>query len=219
MSSETSTEGHAFRPWHFFVVGALLAATAGVLLSPRSSPEQLILFSITIFAGGLAGYAFLRTLLPFAGVLQRSAWRAKGTETRRSVLEREKQFVLRSIKELEFDRALGKVAEEDFNRLSRRLRSRAMRLMRDLDEAVHEPRARIEREVAERLGIGDEEIRVQGSGFRDHDHADPGTGTEDRVPESDVRRQSPAASPCPVCGTANDADARFCKQCGSRMSE
>jgi hypothetical protein len=219
MSSETSTEGHTFRPWHFFVVGALLAATVGVLLSPRSTPEQLILFSITIFAGGLAGYAFLRTLLPFAGGLQRRAWRAKVTETRRSALEREKQFVLRSIKELEFDRALGKVAEEDFNALSRRLRSRAMRLMRDLDDAVHEPRVRIEREVAERLGIGDQKIRVQGSGFGDLDHADRGTATGAWVAESDASRDSAAASPCSACGTVNDADARFCKHCGSRVRE
>ena len=36
----------------------------------------------------------------------------------RAALEREKALVLRSIKELEFDRAMGKVSEKDFAEMS-----------------------------------------------------------------------------------------------------
>ena len=43
----------------------------------------------------------------------------------RAALEREKTLVLRSIKELEFDRAMGKVSEKDFAEMSARLRARA----------------------------------------------------------------------------------------------
>ena len=51
----------------------------------------------------------------------------------RVALEREKSLVLRSIKELEFDFAMGKVAKPDFDEMSARLRARALGLMRQLD--------------------------------------------------------------------------------------
>jgi len=51
----------------------------------------------------------------------------------RVALEREKLLTLRSIKELEFDRAMGRLSDEDWNEMSGRLRARAARLMRQLD--------------------------------------------------------------------------------------
>jgi hypothetical protein len=47
--------------------------------------------------------------------------------------------VLRSLKELEFDKAMGKVSEADFADISQRLRARAITLMQDLDRVVDEP--------------------------------------------------------------------------------
>ena len=68
------------------------------------------------------------------------------SESMRAVLEREKMLVLRSIKELEFDRAMGKVSTKDFDEMAGRLRARAMSLMRQLDtEAGY--RELIEREL------------------------------------------------------------------------
>jgi len=69
----------------------------------------------------------------------------------RAVLERDKALVLRSIKELEFDRAMGKVSEKDFTEMSGRLRARATRLMRQLDAGAGY-REQIEREIEKRLG-------------------------------------------------------------------
>ena len=72
----------------------------------------------------------------------------------RAALEREKTLVLRSIKELEFDRGMGKVSEKDFAEMSARLRARAARLMRQLD-AGSVYREQIEREI-ERTAVGPE---------------------------------------------------------------
>ena len=55
---------------------------------------------------------------------------------RRAALERDKLLTLRSIKELEFDRAMGKVSEADFVEMRDRLRARALRLMRQLEGAA-----------------------------------------------------------------------------------
>jgi hypothetical protein len=71
-------------------------------------------------------------------------------------LEREKETLLRSIKELELDAALQKLDAEESARLSEPLRRRAMVVLRELDQ-VRQSRAvtveeQIERELARRLG-------------------------------------------------------------------
>ena len=68
----------------------------------------------------------------------------------RVALEREKTLVLRSIKELEFDFAMGKIAKADFDEMSGRLRARALGLMRQLD-AGGGYEEQIEQEVEQRL--------------------------------------------------------------------
>ncbi len=153
MSSVTSTDGSSFRAWHFFVVLTLLAATAAVLTSRIVTPEHLILLSLTVFAAGGAALAIYRTLLPFAGRDTRLSSETLGHRAR-AALEREKLLVLRSIKDLEFDRAMGKLAPGDFEEMSARLKLRALRLMQQLDADTVAPRERLERELAERLRGG-----------------------------------------------------------------
>ncbi len=200
MSSATSTDAATFRPWHFFVILTLIAATAAVLTARRTSPENLVTLSLTIFAAGAAAIAVYRTLLPLIG--RERTLRADTLGHRaRVALEREKTLVLRSIKELEFDRAMGKLADADFEEMSARLRARAMGLMRQLDAAHAAPRERIERELADRL-------------FRET-RRPPLRGVADRTPADE---RAPAEAICETCGTANDVDARFCKECGTRLA-
>jgi hypothetical protein len=196
MSSAISTDAErgAFRPWHFFIVGALVAATAAVLVSPRTTPEHLVMLSVTVFAAGVAAYACYRMLLPLVGQSPQARAGLLGAIARRT-LEREKVIVLRTIKELEFDRAMGKIADEDFAEISGRLRQRAMRLMRQLDDVEASARARVERELA---------VRVHG--------AAPATDGVEAA--ADTRRPA-----CASCDTVNDADARFCKGCGAPLSQ
>ncbi len=203
MSSATSTDAAAtFRPWHFFVILTLIAATAAVLTARRTSPENLVMLSLTVFAAGAAAIAVYRTLLPLVG--RERTLRAETLGHRaRVALEREKTLVLRSIKDLEFDRAMGKLADADFEEMSARLRARAMGLMRQLDAAHAAPRERIERELADRLS---RETRRP-----------PLRGGADRMPVEE-RPQAAAAATCDACGTTNDADARFCKECGTKLT-
>jgi anti-sigma factor RsiW len=96
----------AFRPWHFFVLSSILLATVGVIITRRSTPEDLILLSLTIGAAGAAAAALYRTLAPLVAPLLLPGPRPV-SDRARAALEREKRLVLRSIKELEFDRAMG----------------------------------------------------------------------------------------------------------------
>jgi hypothetical protein len=185
------------RPWHFFVLVSLVAATAAVVLAREGRPEHLVLISLTIGAAGFAGAALYRTLAPLVG--RDLGLRPEGlTESMRAVLEREKLLVLRAIKELEFDRAMGKLSTKDFDEMSARLRGRAMSLMRQLDTDGGY-RELIERELKARI-----------------------SAPAARVPrEKRAKTAAPVAAPvgraC-ACGASNDADAAFCKRCGSKLT-
>jgi hypothetical protein len=59
---------------------------------------------------------------------------------RRMELVDEKESLLKSLRDLEFEREVGKLSEQDFARLSADFRARAKRVMRELDEDLREHR-------------------------------------------------------------------------------
>jgi hypothetical protein len=119
----------------------------------------------------------------------------------RVALEREKLLTLRSIKELEFDRAMGRLSDEDWNEMSGRLRARAARLMRQLDAGAGY-REQIEKDLAK---------RIEGNGRLKPARYDGNEEAEARGANASAERV------CASCDTANDADARFCKSCGQPL--
>src|SRR5207237_7415623 len=109
----------------------------------------VVLLSILMGATALVGVAALRALRPLVSP-QDDRTSMIGHRTR-AALEREKMLALRAIKELEFDRAMGKLSDADWREMSTRLRARAARLMRQLD-AGGSYRDQIERDLGKRLG-------------------------------------------------------------------
>jgi hypothetical protein len=90
------------------------------------------------------------------------------TETRASELEREKRALLKAIKEVEFDRELGKMSNEDADDIVRVYRARAIEILKLLDGgAAEEPGAdepaheTIEREVRARLALAGVRAKVK----------------------------------------------------------
>ncbi len=204
MSSETSTrravpredakptDDPGFQVSHFFILISLLASTVAVVMARPSAPENLILISLTIGAAGFAGLCFYRMLAPLVAP-HADMDRQPLSDRMRAELEREKALTLRSIKELEFDRAMGKVSPQDFDDMAGRLRARALGIMKQLDAGHSAYRELIEKELAQRVGRAPAPV----------------------APEP-VVAPPPPAGVC-VCGTSNDADARFCKSCGSKL--
>ncbi len=138
----------AFGIWHFFVLVSLVAATVAVLMTRQNTPENLILISVTIAAAGAAAAGLYRTLAPLAAP-DHDVGAQQLTDRLRADLEREKTLSLRAIKDLEFDRAMGKVSAQDFDEMAGRLRTRALGLMKQLDEG-RSYRTRIERDLQAR---------------------------------------------------------------------
>lgn len=200
--AETSS---TFRPVHFFVLASLMAATAAVIMSRQSTPEHLVLISLTIASAGLAAAGFYRMLSPLVGDRSVAATEAL-SERARAVLAREKSLVLRALKDLEFDRSMGKVSQADFEEMAGRLRTRAMSLMKQIDEDGTGYRTIIERELSARLAA-----RAAAGVVEPAVEAVP-------VAEPVLSEQPDTPGLC-ACGTVNDPDARFCKRCGTRVSQ
>jgi hypothetical protein len=197
MSSETSTKparlepdvsDAGLQPWQFFVLAALGCATAVTFMARGQGPTAVILLAVLMATAALVGYAALCALRPLVS-LDEDRTVMVGQRTR-VALEREKMMTLRSIKELEFDRAMGRLSDEDWNEMSGRLRARAAGLIRQLDAGAGY-RDQIERDLAKRIG-GAGDARVQ-----------PAPSAERTV--------------CAACAIPNDADAKFCKGCGSKL--
>ncbi len=184
MSSGTSTEPEALQPWQLFTLAGLVGATIVVFVSKGQSPAGIILLSLAIFGAAAVGLAAYRVLVPFAKNVE-SFGGVVGGRTR-SALEREKTLALRSLKELEFDKAMGKVSDKDFAEMSVRLRGRAARLLTQLDAGTTYREA-IAKELERRVG----------------------------PPNSHTRAVTDVT--CGHCGCHNEADARFCKKCGSSL--
>ena len=219
MSSATSTESEprsrggsseraadsALEPWQFFTLAGLIGATIVVFLSEGQGPAAIILLSFVIFGAAAVGATAWRTFAPLVGEEGPSGPQILGGRTR-AAIEREKTLVLRSIKDLEFDHAMGKVSDKDFAEMDARLRSRAAGLMRQLDAGTGY-REDIQREIDKRLGL----------------RRTPPANVPSPAPPL-AQPAPPASTPavgrqCLSCHTVNDADARFCKGCGSQLGD
>lgn len=103
-------------------------------------------------------------------------------------LRDERRRLLRAIKELDFDRQLGKLSEKDHAAISTKYRLRAIELGRELDggNALHPALA----------------AALQG---------------EATIAGAAIGSDLPAGRTCGGCQTTNDTDARFCKSCGGKL--
>jgi hypothetical protein len=190
LSSEarSAKEEPFLQPWQFFLLGGMLAATATVIVATGQSPANIIILSLTVVSVSFVGLGAYRILSPLVSDQPEIPMTIGGRT--RVALEREKALVLRSIKELEFDFAMGKIAKADFDEMSGRLRARALGLMRQLDEGGGY-KDQIAKEVEERLSQGPVRLKAD-------------TTKSDRTGLCD-------------CGTSNDPDAKFCKNCGAKL--
>lgn len=196
LPADQAAEDAGFKPWHFFVLASLMLATVTVIVSRQSTPEHLILISFTIGAAGAAAAGFYRMLAPLAAEDAEELFREPLSERSRIALEREKTLVLRSIKELEFDKAMGKLSDKDFDEMGGRLRARAISLIKQLDHGAGYQEL-IERELKARLA------------------KTPARAAAAPAAAATAVVDAPAGL-C-ACGTANDADAVFCKKCGTKL--
>jgi hypothetical protein len=188
------------------VAAALGAIVVGFVASVSSA-------ILVLAAGALLGaiallWASVRTLTgdaPLSAQLEALAATRRGVDD----LAERKGRVLRALKDLEADHAVGKIDDDDFAAVTAQYRAEAKDVMRQMDLEVAPLRAEAER-IAQRY--------LEKQGVR------TGDGVVDQVAaesEAPVEAEAPAKTDrieCGKCGKANDADAAFCKHCGAGMA-
>jgi hypothetical protein len=189
-------EGAGLQPWHVLALATMAALTAGTFFTTGTPIVNVASVLVAIATSALAVAGLHRTLMPL--VMPDAVEQIEMVAGRtRAALEREKMLVLRSIKEVEFDRAMRKISDADYQEVVGRLRARAAGLLRQLDGGGLGYRELIERDLATRIG--------------------PVVARPAVVEEPARPRVAPGI--CPDCGIDNGADARFCKACGARVGE
>jgi hypothetical protein len=177
------------KTWLIAVGAAALAVAYGYWGADLDHGAPLVLIACGGLVVALCGMALFRIIDP---LVRPAAAAARAETDRTSVrireLTHEKQLVLKAIREIEHDYQMRKIDDADYKELTARYRARAMRLIREID-AGDDFRSLIEQELKTRL------VALEAAGAS--------------------RAPGPA---CPSCGTANDADAKFCKKCGAAVS-
>jgi hypothetical protein len=122
--------------------------------------------------------------------------------------EEQKRAVLRALKDLDYERSVGKISDEDYAELSARYRQQARELLRSLDEELAPARERLARLVAERVG----------------DPVPASTRAKKQKPAAPAKQRAASVDgdaksrSCDECSAHNELDARFCKGCGQRLA-
>jgi hypothetical protein len=109
-------------------------------------------------------------------------------------LEERKRAAMQALRDLEFERSIGRLGEEDHKALEARYREEARAAMRAIDEGIGPWRARAEAMLAKA------------------ESAEPAV-----EPAVVAAPKAASVGACPKCETVNDNDAVFCKRCGHRM--
>lgn len=134
-----------------------------------------------------------------------------------------KTMLVRALKDLDIERSLGKLDDDDHAQLSATYRGELKDVLRKIDASLEPLRPKAE-EAAKRhlakVGLAD------GAGYRGVQPDDVADKSDDDDTEdaedtegdsSDATETKPTRVDCASCKTTNDADAAFCKKCGKAL--
>lgn len=152
-----------------------------------------------------------------------------------SALERllfQRDTTYAAIKELEFDRAMGNLPEEEFEQLRARYEDKAETILKWIDDArAGKLSARVLRELEDGFEVEEQvsaERHVAGRGGPridldvEQEIEDFRRRNRERAASRSDRAPGPAAGSviCPSCGRpARDSDASFCSKCGAALRQ
>jgi hypothetical protein len=169
------------------VVGAIASVGSGLLVVASGA----LLGTIALL------WASVRTLsgdAPLPADLEALAGRVHDVDA----LAEQKRRVLRALKDIESEHAIGKLDDADYEAIAQQYRQEAKALMRQMDDNVAPALAEAEK-------IAREYLASQGLG-----------GTKNGANAS-VTVTAPKRIECAGCRVSNEPDAAFCKKCGAGL--
>jgi hypothetical protein len=146
-------------------------------------------------------------------------------EHRHSTLLAERDRLLATLQELDFDQALGKIPAEDYPVQRGALMQRAAGIMRELDQVQGQAGAqtaeeRIEQAVAARRT--DAAVAGRAAAFSAGAAAPQAVAVQDDlealIASRRIQRQEKSAGFCPKCGRPVQKSDKFCSACGTVLN-
>jgi ribosomal protein L40E len=176
---------------------AACLTTAVIVGFVASVPSALLVVASGALLGSIALlWASVRTLsgdAPLPVDLELLAAQSQDVDG----LAEHKRRVLRALKDLESEHAIGKIDVADYEVMAARYRNDAKTVMREMDEQVAPALVEAERLASEYMAA----------------HAT----VPQPVKQAAAEPARPGRVGCGSCGTSNEPDATFCKQCGAAM--
>jgi ribosomal protein L40E len=128
---------------------------------------------------------------PLSPELEELDMRAQGNDP----LTSRKKMLLRALKDLENERAIGKIEPEDYEPIAAQYRAELKAVLTKIDESLAPTRALAEEAAKKFLAKAKLEAK-----------------DEESKPEVDEERVA-----CPKCEAKNEPDAKFCKECATKL--
>lgn len=171
-----------------------LLGAVGVGFASSVGPAILVLAGGALLGTIAFFWASVRTLSGDAPLAEHLAEIRAHRHTTGDAAER-KRRILRALKDLEHERAVGKIEDADYEEIAAEYRAQAKAVMREMDEDVAPLREKAEEIARKHLAK---------------------RGLVDGVEAAEERDDERVG--CPKCNTSNEDDARFCKKCGTVLS-
>src|SRR5882724_6787552 len=189
------------------------AITAGTLYG-----VQLVVLTLAAAALLLVIWLLWSSVQALAGESELTFEEAFSLGTR-SAEEEQKRAVLRALKDLEYERSVGKIGEDDYHEYSARYRAEAKRLIQVLDENLAEGRKQVELELARRLTKVADASADNGAGAEKKSSPSAAEAPDEaqEIREKAEETTAAATRECSECQAKNELDARFCKACGKPL--
>jgi hypothetical protein len=196
---------------------AILVLTAGMLLGVIG----LFWASLRILSGDAP-------LSPELEALDASAHAVDALASR-------KKMLLRALKDLDNERALGKLEDDDHEQLSQTYRGELKEVLSRIDASLEPHRKKAE--DAARVYLASAKAGLVEEGYRgtppadgddeDDDDDDDAEASEPviakpvvaKVVVAEKTETAPTRVACPKCATSNEVDASFCKKCGATLAK
>lgn len=189
-----------------WIVGTLALLGLGAALAELISPPAYFM-AMAAVSLVLALVALYQSFLGVFGRRSTTATGLRASLPERAALIEEKNALLRAIKDIAYEREVGKLSEPDFQRLDRAYRLRAKEVLRKLDEDLAPFLERAEQLVADAL----EKRKAKSAEVVSPGSAGSGDSSSTSA-EVDERPE------CPKCRTRNRPEAEWCKECGGRIA-
>jgi hypothetical protein len=202
------------------VTGTLTLAT-GAILGP---PIAILVLASGVLLGVIALFWASLRILSGDAALSPELEALDATAHAVDALASRKKMLVRALKDLENERALGKLEDDDFEQLSHTYRGELREVLTRIDASLepHRPKAEsAARAYLVKAGLLDdgyrgEQPRETESSNEVAPAAESEPGVESKKPAHAV--DAPARVECTKCKTSNEPDATFCKKCGTSLT-